>query len=45
MYIEFDEYPRYSDRLSAIFEKKIMEIFNAIMILLILQVKKIVHVG
>ena len=39
MYIDFDEYPCYSGRISTIFEKMLMKTFNVIMVLLILQSK------
>ena len=45
MYIDFDEYPRYSDRTSSIFEKMLMKLFNVIIVMLILEAKKIVHMG
>ena len=41
MYIDFDKYPRYSGRISANFEKKSMKIFNLIMVMPILQAKKL----
>ena len=40
MYIDFDEYPCYSGRTSAIFEKKLNKVFIVIMVTLILQAKK-----
>ena len=45
MYIDFDDYPHYSGRTSAIFEKISMKVFNVIMVMLILQAIKIVHMG
>ena len=45
IYIDFDDYPRYSGRISAIFEKLLMKIFNVIMVMLIHQAKQIVFMG
>ena len=39
MYIDFGEYPRYSGRISEIFEKMLMKMFSVIMVMLILQAK------
>ena len=39
MYIDFDEYPRYSGIISDFFEKIRMQIFSVIMVMLILQEK------
>ena len=39
MYIDIYDYPRYSGRTSAIFEKMLMKVFNVIMIMLIIQGK------
>ena len=45
MYIDFDEYPRYSGRITESFEKHLMEILSVIMVMLILHAKNIVHMG
>ena len=39
MYIDFDDYPLYSGRISEIFEKSLMKIFSVIMVMLILKAK------
>ena len=44
IYTNFDEYPWYSGRTSAIFEKIVRKVFNVIMVMLILQAKKL-HMG
>ena len=43
MYIDFDEYPRFSGRISAIFGKMLIKIFYAIMVMMILLAKKGAH--
>ena len=40
MYIDFDEYPRYSGRNSEIFEKMLMKAFNVTMGMHILQLNR-----
>ena len=39
MYIDFDDYPLYSGRISENFEKIVNEIFSVIMVMLILKAK------
>ena len=40
MYIDFDEYPRYSGRNSEIFENIVMKIFSVSMVMHILQANR-----
>ena len=40
MYIDFDEYPPYSGKISDFFENMLMKIFSVIMVMLILQAKR-----
>ena len=40
MYIDFDEYPRYSGSKSEIFEKMLMKIFSVSMVMHIIQANR-----
>ena len=43
MYIDFDEYPRYSGRIYVILEKNMNEKFNVIMVMIIFRLKNCTH--
>ena len=40
-YIDFDEYPRYSGKTCENFEKILMKVFNVVIVMLIIQAKKL----